>query len=699
MLRETVQMNEYILNNLNEGIIIFDEENNLRFCNESALHKLGYTLHELVGEHIGKIIFSESNEEIKVSVLEKEKQIELCVKTIHGKKINILCKMLKEEWRGEIAYWIIIAEYKEKPYTVEELEYILESMPFGVWISDEKDYYKYANSHMLHILMGELDIEYTVEEVLNSQGVDVWKGHMNSQVIERDQEILASGQIISEERGMEQEDRKIGYHLIKVPIKSNENTYKGYVGIIECNIFQENFEELILAIGANESCNIMSVNGIGKRIKELLILENKAARMIGTETLFICKYMQERGKLKCICQIGEEQTEILQNIELKMDDEIYNIFIQRQEWKMDDLEKYIQGHYCGRLKALGITYLRIIPIDSGNENMAVMVITYKEQPHHSAMEIRIGQSLCRHIGILLKNNQLALEINKEFKKRQEAEEERLEYKEALEMESLKNDFMSNMSHELKTPLNIIYSMLQLVELELEKLAAGKRDEIDEKKLKRYRHVAKQNVFRLLRLINNITEVSHIGAGYYSLKPINCNIVKIIEDITMSVVDYVKNKKRNIIFDTEVEEFVMGCDPEKIERIVLNLLSNAIKYTDEGGDIRVNLEIKEGHLVVLVKDNGIGIPKDKQESIFERFVQVDSSFTRKCEGSGMGLALVKCLVELHNGVVRVESKLGEGSTFIVEIPIKEAEQDLVVDLNVGKALVEKCRIEFSDIYDI
>ena len=168
---------------------------------------------------------------------------------------------------------------------------------------------------------------------------------------------------------------------------------------------------------------------------------------------------------------------------------------------------------------------------------------------------------------------------------------------------------------------------------------------------------------------------------------------------MSVVDYVKNKKRNIIFDTEVEELVMGCDPEIIERIMLNLLSNAVKYTDEGGDIQVNLEIKEGHVVVLVKDNGIGIPKDKQESIFERFVQVDSSFTRKCEGSGMGLALVKGLVELHNGVVRVESELGKGSTFIVELPIKEAEQELVVDLNVGKALVEKCKIEFSDIYDI
>lgn len=411
------------------------------------------------------------------------------------------------------------------------------------------------------------------------------------------------------------------------------------MGIIECNIFQENFEELILAIGANENRNIMSVNGIGKRIKELLILENRTARMIGSETLFIFKYIQDKCKLKCICQIGDEQIEILRSKEMKMDDEIYNIFIQRQEWKLVDTEKYLQGYYYDRLKVLGINYLHVIPIDSGSENMAVMVITYKEQPHSSAMEIRMGQNLCKHIGMLLKNSQLSLEINKEFKKRQEAEEQRLAYKEALEMESLKNEFMANMSHELKTPLNIIYSMLQLVELELGKVALGRTDEIDQKKLKRYKDVSKQNVFRLLRLINNITEVSHIGAGYYLVKLVNCDIVKVIEDITMSVVDYVKNEKRNIIFDTEIESLVMGCDPEKMERIVLNLLSNAVKYTEEGGDIRVNLEVKKGNLVILVKDNGIGIPRDKQASIFERFVQVDTSFTRKCEGSGIGLTLL------------------------------------------------------------
>lgn len=700
MFRETVRMNEYILNNLHEGIIIFDEKNNLRFCNESVLHKLGYTSDELAGEGIGKIIFSESNEEINISILEGEKQVELYVRTIHEKKINIIWKMLKEEWKGEVAYWIIITEYKEKPYTVEELEYILENLPFPIWISDEKGRYKYANSNVLQTLRREFDIKSVGIEVINKHEIDVWGGNIHNKVMESDYEILTTGRVISEDRSIEQEDRKVGYHITKIPIINKESIFKGYVGIIEDNIFQENFEHIIFkAIGANVDSDIMNANKIGKQIKNLLVLENKTAQLVGVDTLFICKYEQYKNKIKCICQIGEKQPEVLQSIEMQMNYGTYNTFKQRREWHLDELEKYIQGKYCEKLKALGMTYLRIIPIESGSEDMGLMIIVYRKQPHHSVMEIKTCQNLCKHIGILLKNNELSQERNRELARRQEAEEERLAYKKALELESVKNEFMANMSHELKTPLNIIYGMLQLVELEIRKGLKETPDSIVLNKLERYRQVSKQNVFRLLRLINNITEVSYTDAGYYRVKLVNCDVVRIIEDITMSVVYYVKNKKLNIIFDTEVEELVMACDPEKIERIMLNLLANAVKYTNEGGDIQVNIEIREGHLVVLVKDNGIGIPKDKQASIFERFVQVDPSFTRKCEGSGIGLALVKRLVELHKGLVRVESELGKGSTFIIEIPIEEVEEKLEVDINIGNTLVEKCKIEFSDIYDL
>ena len=290
-------------------------------------------------------------------------------------------------------------------------------------------------------------------------------------------------------------------------------------------------------------------------------------------------------------------------------------------------------------------------------------------------------------------------IARDITEERKIEEERMIYKEALALETLKTEFLANISHELKTPLNIIYSMLQMNEVEMAELTVLPEEKTKLDNLVRYRNISRQNVLRLLRLINNITDISRIGAGYYEAKLVNCDIVKVIEDITMSVVEYVRNKNLSIIFDTQVEELVTACDPEKMERIMLNLLSNAVKYTNKGDQVEVNVKVKNNELIILVKDTGSGIPKDKQKSIFERFVQVDSSFTRRCEGSGIGLALVKCLIELQHGSISVESEEGQGSTFIVKLPIYQTEKMQKQNIDRSDILMQQCKIEFSDIYNL
>ena len=180
---------------------------------------------------------------------------------------------------------------------------------------------------------------------------------------------------------------------------------------------------------------------------------------------------------------------------------------------------------------------------------------------------------------------------------------------------------------------------------------------------------------------------------------------IIEDTTLSVVDYAKNKDIKVIFDTDIEEKITLCDEEKIERIILNLLSNAVKFTPKGGRIKVNIHDDGDRLKITVRDNGIGIPKDKLNIIFDRFTQVDKSFTRSTEGSGIGLYLVKVLVEMHNGKVSVESVYGKGSEFIIDLPVKVGEckecfdekEDFNTTLKEDK--LKKAEIEFSDIYNI
>jgi signal transduction histidine kinase len=265
-------------------------------------------------------------------------------------------------------------------------------------------------------------------------------------------------------------------------------------------------------------------------------------------------------------------------------------------------------------------------------------------------------------------------------------------------DKLKTQFFANLSHELKTPLNVIFTISQLIPTKHDKADSGEyRAEVN-----KYMLIIKQNCYRLLRLIGNLIDITRFDGGYLSPRLNNCNIINIVEEITQSVVRYAEIKKIAILFDTEIEEKIIACDPDFMERIILNLLSNAIKFTNEGGSIIVNIYDKQDSLVISVKDTGIGIPDDKVDEVFERFRQVDSSLSRNHEGSGIGLSLVKALVEAHGGTISVLSKFGEGTEFIIELPAiqsSEERQDMSVENNIieSNSLVERITIEFSDIY--
>ena len=270
------------------------------------------------------------------------------------------------------------------------------------------------------------------------------------------------------------------------------------------------------------------------------------------------------------------------------------------------------------------------------------------------------------------------------------------------METLKNEFFANLSHEFKTPINIVLSMMQLMGKNIED---GSIQYNKDTNLDKHIKIVKQNAYRLLRLVNNLIDMTRIDAGYYKMNFENHNIISVIEEITMSVADYIEEKGISLIFDTEEEEIILACDPDKIERIMLNLLSNAVKamtsnkHLERELEIEVYIAVKNENVYVSVKDNGIGIPQEKLQDIFTRFVQVEDNITRKTEGSGIGLALVKSLVEMHGGQIDVESEEGIGTNFCLSLPIKRVvEVNDTVDPTISNK-IEKCVIEFSDVYSI
>lgn len=294
----------------------------------------------------------------------------------------------------------------------------------------------------------------------------------------------------------------------------------------------------------------------------------------------------------------------------------------------------------------------------------------------------------------IEDKKIAVCTARDISERKAYEREKEAYKQKVAIEKIRNEFFSNVSHEFRTPINIILASIQLIE--------GKNtisDFSEEDRLKKYMKKIRQNTYRLLKLSNNLIDLTKMDIGFEPLKLANHNIISIIEETTLSVVSYAENNGITLIFDTEVEELIMACDVEKIERIILNLLSNAVKFTPRGGEIEVNILEKPDTIVISVKDTGIGIPKEKCPFIFERCEQVDTSLRRRCEGTGMGLAIVKSIIDMYHGEISVSSIVGEGTNFTVTLPryIIE-EQGVEENLEQTTTLkVERGMVEFSDIY--
>jgi PAS domain S-box-containing protein len=266
--------------------------------------------------------------------------------------------------------------------------------------------------------------------------------------------------------------------------------------------------------------------------------------------------------------------------------------------------------------------------------------------------------------------------------------------ETREYNVLITEFFTNISHEIKTPINVIYSALQTMNTYFNNYS-----EENLNKCKSYLKMMKQNCFRLIKLVNNLLDVTKLDSGFLKLNRSNDNIVSVVEEITLSVATYIESKDIELIFDTNVEEKTMAFDHDKIERIILNLLSNAFKYSHSGGQIIVNVEDKGSNVAISVKDEGDGIPKDKLEFIFERFGQANRSLSRLNEGSGIGLYLVKSFTEMHKGCIGVTTTEGKGSEFVIELPVERVDNEDYVEAALFETNVERINVEFSDVYSI
>lgn len=252
---------------------------------------------------------------------------------------------------------------------------------------------------------------------------------------------------------------------------------------------------------------------------------------------------------------------------------------------------------------------------------------------------------------------------------------------------IQEDFLLNISHDLRSPINVILSVLQCLKYE--------HSNDENEKIEEYRAIIRRNSLKILKLVDNLIDTSKLQKNYYNLEKHNVDIVNMVESTVESINKYAEMKGMRIIFDTNVEECICSVDPEAIDRIVMNLISNALKFSPNGSKVKVTINVDENNIVLCVEDHGDGISKDAQKFIFNRFAQAANN--KGHSGSGIGLDLVKYLSRAHGGDVNLYSKEGEGSKFVVTIPLIKAQDEEEKKIIESRSKKEQLEVEFSDIY--
>ncbi len=271
------------------------------------------------------------------------------------------------------------------------------------------------------------------------------------------------------------------------------------------------------------------------------------------------------------------------------------------------------------------------------------------------------------------------------------EEKIREYESYLRYENIQNEFFANISHELRTPINIINVALELNKINIEK------NEFD--KVKESNKKIKKNCLRLIRTINNFIDANKFSEGYFKINKGVFNIVEVVENVVTSCINCIEENNMSIIFDSTHEEIPLNIDRDAIERVILNLLSNSVKHRNKNrydGQIKVDITKTNKKVEIIVSNNGQKINKIEEGYLFDEFTKINKSLTRENEGSGLGLYLSRKLLSAHSGALRFHSKDKANNIFIIELPIEEGlTVDYTSDYSIND-LKEKVNIEFSDV---
>jgi signal transduction histidine kinase len=328
--------------------------------------------------------------------------------------------------------------------------------------------------------------------------------------------------------------------------------------------------------------------------------------------------------------------------------------LDRRTIKIADILAEGDEYPEGRRLALqtGLRTALAVPLVHSGEAIGVIFIRRAKVRPFTERQVELVNTFANQAVIAIENTRLFEEVQARTRELAKTVED-------LEIASQhKNQFVANMSHELRTPLAAILGYAELIQ-------EGFYGALPEKSLDALTRI-RSNGKHLLGLINTVLDIAKIESGQFTLNMTEYDIESVVETVRSLA------QSKKLMLQTEVSKSLpIGIgDEQRLTQVLLNLVGNAIKFTDSG-EVRVTAKAVNGHFNLCVTDTGPGIPVEHQNRIFDQFHQVDSSNTKAKGGTGLGLAIAKQIVEMHGGRIWVESTLGKGSTFQMELPTRAA----------------------------
>ena len=499
---------------------------------------------------------------------------------------------------------------------------------------------------------------------------------------------------------------------MKNELKDSEERYKNLMNILNDGVIIHNIDTVSYI--NDKALELFNIN---KDMNKVLLLDDIKANInkedrnnfiksidlvrMGKEEKIVKKIETEDGKIiefittsiilnnsPMMLSIAIDITN-LENTKIKLEEseKTYKLLLQNLPEGIVIINKKTKVHTY-RNKSM-IKMLKYIGTDRFNE-MVKEYIMYEKYGNFRKFSIKEDKNINLSMSIIdsKDDNNLVCVVSvldNEYRSEQMIEK----LNEIKDKYKFKTEFLYTISKNLDKPINTIF--------EVNKILQTNKSKYDFKYIDNYARVIKQNSYRLKRLLNNIEEISKVENGVLKMDYRRCDIVKFVENIVKLSREYAKEKNLEILFVTNIEKKVILIDKDKIEKILLNLLSNSIKFTNNNGKIMVSIDTNKDEVIISVEDTGVGIPNEKIDFIFDNFEQVDTTLSRGTEGTGVGLALVKKLANIHNAKINVYSKIGCGSKFEVILENNNhncIEDDQSDSINTD---IEKIDIEFSDIY--